>query len=65
LRLDDHKLHVTMDPDDLPDHPERRRPALRMKTRAIGLDLNPGWIGIAAVDNVVDPTRLDQTRPLD
>ncbi|MBR0898945.1 hypothetical protein JQ616_28650 [Bradyrhizobium tropiciagri] len=63
--LDDHKLHVTLDPDDLPDHPERRRPALRMKTRAVGLDLNPAWVGIAAVENVGDPTRLDQTRPLD
>lgn len=65
FRIDDHKLHVTVDPADLPDHPERRRPARRMATRAVGLDLNPGWIGIAAVENSGDPACLDQTRPLD
>jgi hypothetical protein len=58
FRIDDAKLHVTIDPEDLPEHPERRRPALLMKSRAVGLDLNPGWIGIAAVENVVDPARL-------
>lgn len=36
-----------------------------MATRAVGLDLNPGWIGIAAVENSSDPARLDQTKPLD
>jgi IS605 OrfB family transposase len=65
FRIDDHRLRVTLDPDDLPNHPEQRRPALRMKTRAVGLGLNPGWIGIAAVENVVHPARLDETRPLD
>lgn len=65
FRIDDSRLHVTVDPEDLPDHPERRRPALRMATRAVGLDLNPGWVGIAAVENNGDPSRLDQTRPLD
>lgn len=36
-----------------------------MARRAVGLDLNPGWIGIAAVQNVVDPLRLTETKPLD
>lgn len=65
FRIDDARLHVTVDPEDLPEHPQRRRPALRMATRAVGLDLNPAWVGIASVENSGAPARLDQTRPLD
>jgi IS605 OrfB family transposase len=65
FRIDDTKLHVTLDPADLPDHPERKRPVGGMLSRAIGVDLNPNWIGIAAVENSGDPGRLDCTKPLD
>ena len=37
FRIDDSKLHVTVDPDDLPNHPERKR--LEDARRAVGLDL--------------------------
>lgn len=36
-----------------------------MATRAVGLDLNPGWIGIAAMENSDDPARLERTKALD
>lgn len=62
FRLDDKKLHVTVDPRDLPDRPERRKPARRLRSRAVGIDLNPAWIGIAAVENFGDPARLDRTK---
>ncbi|MGY4403654.1 hypothetical protein [Bradyrhizobium sp. USDA 3315] len=63
FRIDDAKLHVTIDPEALPDHPERRRPAVRMKTRAVGLDFNPGWVGIAAVEKLgIPPTSTRRGR---
>lgn len=49
------KLHVTVDPEDLLGHQKCKRPALRMATPAVGLDLNPGWIGIAAVEKCLRP----------
>ncbi|WGD55297.1 hypothetical protein QA641_16320 [Bradyrhizobium sp. CB1650] len=46
FRIDDTRLHVTLDPKDLSENPERKRPARRPLTRAVGLDLKPGWIGM-------------------
>jgi IS605 OrfB family transposase len=65
FRIDATKLHVTVDPQDLPDHPERRRPLVALKGRAIGIDLNPGSIGITAVENATDPTSVEQTQVLE
>jgi IS605 OrfB family transposase len=59
--LDDEKLHVTFDPEDLPDHPQRRRPVRPFAGRSLGIDLNPNWIGIAVAENVGDPSRLSAT----
>jgi len=64
FRIDDKRLHVTVDPQDLPKHPERKRPALRMSNRAVGIDLNPSYIGLAVVENAGDPSSLAATRPL-
>jgi hypothetical protein len=65
FRIDSERLHVTVDPMDLPRHPERRRPVKIVPGRAVGVDLNPGWIGLAAVENLHDPARLDETRLMD
>ncbi|WP_147413698.1 hypothetical protein [Pseudorhodoplanes sinuspersici] len=45
------KLHVTIDQLDLPDHPERLRPVKAMPGRVVGIDLNPGTIGLTIVEN--------------
>lgn len=37
FRLDDEKLHVTFDPEDLPDHPQRRRPVRPLAGRCLGI----------------------------
>ncbi|WP_456718101.1 hypothetical protein [Bradyrhizobium sp. USDA 4350] len=65
FRIDDAKLHVTVDPEDLPDHPERRRPVKAIAGRAVGVDLNPSWIGIAVAENTTDPSQLGETQALD
>lgn len=65
FRLDDKKLHVTIDPQDLPNHPQRRRPVRALPRRSLGIDLNPNWIGVAAVENTVDPASLAETRLLE
>lgn len=65
FRLDAEKLHVTVDPSELPAHPERRRPAASVPGRALGIDLNPSWIGMAVVENVGDATSLAETELLD
>lgn len=65
FRIDGHKLHVTPDPDDFPDHRERKQPVGGMLSRAVGLDLNPNWIGIAGVESTGYLARLDQTEALD
>jgi hypothetical protein len=46
FRLDSKKLYVTLDPEDLPDHPQRRGSIRPLPGRALGFDLNPtgsGW----------------------
>jgi len=65
FRIDNTKLHVTINPDDLPDHPERRRPLKIVAGRAVGIDLNPNFVGISAVQNGSDLTKLSLTELLD
>nr|WP_250807469.1 hypothetical protein [Neorhizobium tomejilense] len=65
FRIDGKKLHVTVDPQDLPDHPERRRPVAATKGRALGIDLNPSSIGVTAVANAGDPSSLEETKVLE
>jgi hypothetical protein len=61
FRIDANRLHVTIDPDDLPDHPQRRRSVSAVQGRALGIDLNPNWIGIAAVENKGDAREIADT----
>ncbi len=65
FRIDDHRLHVTIDPEDLPDHPERRRPMKELSGRCIGIDLNPARIGLSAVENAGGVRDLRQTKLFD
>mgnify|MGYP001179573049 CR=1 FL=1 len=65
FRIDDKRLHVTIDPDDLPKHPERKRPTAAKPSRAVGIDLNPSCIGLAVVEDITAPASLAATRPLD
>jgi hypothetical protein len=61
------ETHVTIivDPADLPHHPERRAPVRAMSSRALGIDLNPNWIGMAVAGNLSDPSKLSATKLLD
>lgn len=65
FRIDSSKLHITIDPQDLPNHPERRLPVTIVKGRALGIDLNPENIGLSVVENLRDPTLLSRTALLD
>ncbi len=65
FRIDQKKLHITIDPDDLPAHPERQRPARAVAARAIGIDLNPESIGVSVVENRGNAADLRNTRLLD
>lgn len=67
FRLDASRLHVTLDPADLPDHPERLAAVPSVAGRALGIDLNPDWIGLSVVEvsEGDDPTDLRQARLLD
>ncbi|MBD9538959.1 hypothetical protein IB276_05825 [Ensifer sp. ENS04] len=65
FRIDATRLHVTIDPDDLPAHPQRRRPVNPLPGRTLGIDLNPNWIGIAAAANTKDPGSVESTKLLD
>lgn len=65
FRIDATHLHMTIDPMDLPDHPERRRPVAAISGRAIGIDLNPQSIGVAAVGNRTNPAAIEGTSLLD
>lgn len=51
--------------DNRPVHPEWRDPVPTVKTRAIGLDLNPQWVGISVVEVSGDPRDADAFRILD
>ncbi|MGV2180777.1 hypothetical protein ACQZ5I_28495 [Rhizobium sp. 16-556-2B] len=59
FRIDDSRLHVTVDANDLPQHPQRRIPVRLVKGRALGIDLNPNWIGLAAVEKTSNPSALE------
>jgi hypothetical protein len=61
FRIDAKKLHVTVDPADLPAHPERRSLMHPVAGRAMGIDLNPNWIGLAVAQNRTDPSSLEAT----
>lgn len=65
FKLDSKKVHVTVDPADLPEHPERRRPVRAVAGRALGIDLNPASIGLAAVENTGDAAKLGETKLLE
>ena len=65
FRIDDTRLHVTVDPEDLPDHPQRKRPVSALSCRAIGIDLNPAWIGLSGIENARNVRDLKQTKLLD
>jgi len=63
--ISDTHISVTFDPTDLPDHPQRRRPIRAMKGRALGIDLNPNWIGLAVASNCGDASKIEDTELLD
>ena len=49
---------------DRPVHPEWRDPVPVIATRAIGLDLNPQWVGISVIEVNGDPQDADSVRIL-
>ena len=49
---------------DRPVHPEWRDTIPTVSNRAIGIDLNPAWIGVSVVEVGKDPTNLDQVNVL-
>ena len=65
FKLDGKRLHMTVDYNDLPNHPQRRRPVEALPCGCLGIDLNPSWIGIAAAENRSDPTSLGATALLE
>lgn len=50
--------------ENRPVHPEWRNAIPAVASRAIGIDLNPGWIGISVVEIGKNPTDLDQVNVL-
>ena len=67
FRLDAMRLHIALDPVDLPAHPERLEPVPAVPGRALGIDLNPDWIGLSVIEvaDGADPTDLRNARLLD
>lgn len=63
--IDETHVTVIIDPADLPGHPERRSAVRAVKGRAMGVDLNPNWIGMAVAGNTNDPGRLSATKLLE
>ena len=51
--------------DERPVHPEWHDPIFIKSNRAIGIDLNPGWIGLSVIQIDNDPQDLQQIRVLD
>jgi len=51
--------------EEWPVHPEWRDAVPAVANRAVGIDLNPGWIGISVVEIGEDPTNLEQVKILD
>lgn len=56
---------VTRPMPDRPVHPEWRDRIPHAPGRAVGIDLNPDWIGISVVENVADPALVSATRLLE
>jgi hypothetical protein len=50
---------------DRPVHPEWRDANPVVKTRALGIDLNPQWIGFTVIEISADPQSVDSVRVLD
>ena len=48
-----------------PVHPEWKDSVPARAGRALGVDLNPNWIGLSVVENLVDASRLSETRIVD
>jgi IS605 OrfB family transposase len=61
----DTHVSITFDPNDLPNHPQRRRPVVPKKGRALGIDLNPNWIGLAVASNGGDASKIEDTEVLE
>lgn len=59
--IDETHVTIIVDPADLPKHPERRSPVPAVEGRALGIDLNPSWIGMAVAENIGDPWKLSMT----
>jgi hypothetical protein len=59
--IDETHVTIIVDPADLPKHPERRSPVPAVEGRALGIDLNPSWIGMAVAENIGDPSKLSMT----
>ncbi|MNU37236.1 hypothetical protein D3C71_258870 [compost metagenome] len=62
--IDETHVTVIIDPADLPNHPERRVPIHAVKGRALGIDLNPNWIGMAVAGNTTDSAKISVTKLL-
>lgn len=63
--IGDTHISITFDPSDLPNHPQRRRPVTAKIGRALGIDLNPNWIGLAVASNVNEAARIEDTELLE
>lgn len=63
--IGDTYISITFDPSDLPNHPQRRRPVTAKIGRALGIDLNPNWIGLAVASNVNEAARIEDTELLE
>ncbi len=61
----DTHVSITFDPGDLPNHPQRRRPVAPKKGLALGIDLNPNWIGLAVGSNGADASNIEDTELLE
>ena len=48
-----------------PVHPEWLDPIAIRPGRALGVDLNPNWVGLSVVENLGDASRLSETRIVD
>tara|TARA_B100000929_G_scaffold288852_2_gene278179 strand:- start:178 stop:1722 length:1545 start_codon:yes stop_codon:yes gene_type:complete len=50
--------------EEWPVHPEWRDTMLSVTNRAIGIDLNPGWIGVSVIEVGSNPANLEQVKIL-
>ena len=63
--IDETHVTIMIDPQDLPQHPERRSAIPRVLRRSLGIDLNPNWIGLSVVENKGNPSLISETRLMD